>query len=273
MRHASFAGQFYPADKKTLEKTVKSLLIAEKKENVHAVISPHAGYMFSGKIAGEVFSLMPKKKDFIMLGVNHTGIGKKVCFSLEDWETPLGIVRTNRDLAEKIIHRLKKEEIDVDVNEIAHAEEHSIEVQLPFLQMTQNQFEIIPIILADLSYEECKKIAEILAEFVNKSEAVVASSDFTHYGNDYGFTPFSGNVRENLYKLDDEIILQILKKESKAFYHLARKSTVCGIYSVTVLAEIAKIKDWKPKLIKYTTSGDITKQWGNVVGYAGLVFE
>jgi AmmeMemoRadiSam system protein B len=85
--------------------------------------------------------------------------------------------------------------------------------------------------------------------------------------------PFTSNIKENLYKLDDEIILQILKKESKAFYHLAGKSTVCGIFGITVLTEIARIKEWRPKLVKYTTSGDITKQWDNVVGYAGLVFE
>jgi hypothetical protein len=273
MRHASFAGQFYPADKDVLEKTMKSLLISEKKENVHAVIVPHAGYMFSGRIAGETFSLIPKKKDFIMLGVNHTGLGKKICLSLEDWETPLGMVKINKDLAEKIIHKLKKEGLDAEVNELAHAEEHSIEVELPFLQMTQKKFEIVPIMLAELDYDECKKIAGTLKEFVNDKEAIVASSDFTHYGSSYNFVPFDSNVRENLYKLDDEIILQILKKQSKAFYHMASKSTVCGVYGITVLAEIAKLKGWKPKLVRYTTSGDITKTWDNVVGYAGMVFE
>ena len=273
MRQASFAGQFYPADKKILEKTVKSFLVAEKKENVHAVISPHAGYIFSGKIAGEVFSLLPEKKDIIMLGVNHTGLGSKVCFSMEDWQTPLGIVKCNKDLAEKIIHKLKKEGIDANANELVHREEHSLEVQLPFLQMTQKKFEIVPIMLSGLSYEECRKIAEVLAEFVNEKEAIVASSDFTHYGKSYGFVPFASNIKENLYKLDDEIILQILRKESKAFYHLAGKSTVCGIYGITILTEIARIKEWKPKLVKYTTSGDMTKQWDSAVGYAGFVFE
>jgi hypothetical protein len=273
MRTPVVAGQFYPADKKELEKTIKNFLVKEKKENVKAAIVPHAGYVYSGKLAGEVLSIVPEKKDFIMLGVNHTGLGGKVCFSLEDWETPLGIVKTNKDLAEKIMHKLKHEEIEAEVNEIAHAEEHSLEVQLPFLQLSQKKFEIIPIILSNLAYEECKKIAEILADFVKDNELVVVSSDFTHYGSGYGFLPFINDVKENLYKLDDEIILQILRKDSKSFYHLASKSTVCGLYGITVLTEIARIKGWKPRLIEYYTSGDIVGEWSSSVGYAGLVFE
>ena len=273
MRRPVVAGQFYPADKKELEKTVEGFLIHGKKENIKAAIVPHAGYAYSGKIAGEVFSLMPEKKDFIMLGVNHTGLGKKICFSLEDFETPLGIVKTNKDLAEKIMHKLKKEDIEAEVNELAHNEEHSIEVQLPFLQSSQKKFEIVPIILSNLSHEECKKIAEVLADFVKNNEIIIASSDFTHYGRDYGFLPFIEDVKENLYKLDDNIILQILKKNGKSFHNLASKSTVCGLYGITILVELAKIKGWKPGLVKYYTSGDITQDWSQAVGYAGIVFE
>lgn len=273
MRMPVVAGQFYPADKKELEKTVKGFLISEKKENIKAAIVPHAGYIYSGQIAGEVFSLMPEKKDFILLGVNHTGLGKKVCLSLEDFETPIGIAKTNKDLAEKIMHKLKKEEIEAEVNELAHNEEHSLEVQLPFLQSTQKKFEIVPIIFSNLSYEECRKIAEVLADFVKGNEVVIVSSDFTHYGRGYGFLPFIEDVKENLYKLDDNIILQILKKDGKSFYHIASKSTVCGLYGITILIELSKIKGWKPRLVKYYTSGDITRDWSQAVGYAGLVFE
>lgn len=273
MRIPVVAGQFYPAEKKELEKIVKSFLIKEKKENIKAVIVPHAGYAFSGKLAGKVFCLVPEKEDFILLGVNHTGLGKKVCFSLEDFETPLGIVKTNKDLVEKILHKLKKDEIEVEVNELAHAEEHSIEVQLPFLQLSQKKFEIVPVILSNLNYEECKKIAEVLSDFVKNNEGIIVSSDFTHYGSSYGFLPFINNVKENLYKLDNEIILQILKRESKAFYHLAQKSTVCGLYGITILTEMAKIKSWKPKLIDYYTSGDVINEWNQAVGYTGIVFE
>lgn len=273
MRKEAVAGQFYPDNKKELQETVKRFLISEKKECVKSVISPHAGYEFSGKLAGKVFSLVPEKKDFIILGVNHTGLGDRVCFSLEDFETPLGVVKTNKDLAEKIMHKLKQAEIQVEVNELAHAGEHSIEVQLPFLQVSQKKFEIVPIILSDLKYEECKKIAEILSGFINDKELIVVSSDFTHYGPSYGFVPFSGDIKGNMYKLDDEIILQILKKEGKAFYHLAGKSTVCGLYGITILTEVAKIKGWKPWLLEYYTSGDITKDYDNAVGYAGIVFE
>lgn len=273
MRHSIVAGQFYPENKEELKKKVKSFLVSGKKENVKGVIVPHAGYDYSGKLAGEVFSLISDKKEFIMLGVNHTGLGKKVCVSLEDFETPLGIVKCNKDLADKILHKLKKIEIDVEVNELPHKEEHSIEVELPFLQLTQDDFSIVPIVLSNLNYEECKKIAEVLSEFVNSRETIVVSSDFTHYGVGYGFTPFTSNVKNNLYKLDNDIILQILKKDSKSFYHLAEKSTVCGLYGITILTETAKIKNLKVKNLGYHTSGDITGDYETTVGYAGLVFE
>lgn len=271
MREAQFAGMFYPENKKELEEQVKSFLVSSKKENIKAGISPHAGYAYSGKIAGQVYSLMLDKKDFIILGVNHSGIGKKIAFSLDDWQTPLGTIKSNKALAKNILEKLKKRGLDADVSELAHKEEHSIEVQLPFLQLSQDRFEIIPILLSDLSFEECKKIAEVLAGFIKDKEIIIASSDFTHYGKNYGFVPFTD--AKDIYKLDNEIILKILKNESQAFYTMAKKSTVCGIYAVTILTEVAKIKEWNAKLLKYTTSGDITQQWDSVVGYAGIVFE
>lgn len=271
MREAQFAGLFYPEDKKELKKQVKGFLVFGKRGNIRAGISPHAGYVYSGKVAGQVYSLIPEKKDFIILGVNHSGIGKKITFSLEDWQTPLGTIKTNKALAKKFLEKLRKEGLEADISEIAHKEEHSIEVQLPFLQLTQDRFEIVPILLADLSFEECQKIAGILADFIKDKEIVIASSDFTHYGRNYGFMPFDNG--KDIYKFDNVIILNILKNDSQAFYSLAKKSTVCGIYSVTILTEISRIKGWNAKLLKYSTSAEVAGTWDSVVGYAGLVFE
>ena len=271
MRKAIVAGQFYPADKDELKKQVEKFLGSGKRENVHAAIVPHAGYMFSGKLAGKTFSLIPNKKDFIILGVNHSGIGSKVCFSLENFETPLGIVKCNISLTKRIMKKLEIEGIVVEVNEKAHQSEHSIEVQLPFLQLSQKKFEIVSIILGGLSYEDCKKIAGILSEII-VNEAIIVSSDFTHYGASYGFIPFSKDVKENLFRLDNNMTLEISKNDSKGFYSLAEKSTVCGIYGITILSEIAKIKKWQAKLIDYYTSGDISGDYSNSVGYAGIVF-
>ena len=120
IRKPVVAGQFYPDDKTELERQVRNFLLAKgreiKKENAKAAVVPHAGYNFSGKLAGKVFSIIPHKKDFILLGVNHSGIGAKACLSIEDFETPLGIVKNNRALGEKILAKLKKEKIDAEIN-------------------------------------------------------------------------------------------------------------------------------------------------------------
>jgi len=271
MREAQFAGIFYPENRDVLEKQVRSFISAEEKKNIKAGISPHAGYEYSGKIAGMVYSLLPEKKNFVILGVNHSGIGNKISFSLDDWKTPLGVLKVNKAFAETIMQKLRKEGLEAGVSEIAHKEEHSIEVQLPFLQVSQNRFEIIPILLHNLSYDECRKTAEILAGLIKDNEILIASSDFTHYGKNYRFMPFPD--AKDIYKLDNEIIFQVLKNNSKSFYTIAGKSTVCGVLGVAVLTEIARIKNWKAKLLKYTTSGDITQNWKSVVGYAGIVFE
>lgn len=276
MRKPIVSGQFYPERKEELRKIVKSFLVSKKKGNIHAVIVPHAGYMFSGKLAGEVFSLIPDKKDFIMLGVNHRGIGNKISFSIEDFETSLGIVKNNKALGEKIMNTFKKQGFDASINEMAHKYEHSLEVQLPFLQLSQKKFEIVPILFSGLNYEECIGIAKVLAEFFHEKECLVVSSDFTHYGANYDFVPFTGNneqIKEKLFELDEEMILAISKNAGKDFFNLASKSTVCGMLGITIAIEIAKLKKWKARLVDYYTSGDVVNDYENAVGYAGLVFE
>ncbi len=271
-RKAVVAGQFYPDEKAELETQVKKFLVNKKRKEVKAVIVPHAGYIFSGELAGKVISLIKSKKNFIILGVNHSGFGNKLSFSERDFETPLGNVKNNVDLSRRILERLKKEDLDVNINERAHQFEHSIEVQLPFLQLSQKKFDIAPILLRGLSYEECRKVALILASFVSDDTCIVVSSDFTHYGFSYGFVPFTSDVKENLYKLDKEIINEILALNSRKVYGKASKSTVCGVLGITVLTELAKIKKLKPKLVDYYTSGDISGDFNNAVGYAGLIF-
>lgn len=270
-RQPSVAGQFYPGNKTELEDEVKEYL-AGKRENISMAIVPHAGYMFSGKLAGDVLGRIGKKKDFIILGVNHSGLGNKVSFSVMDFSTPLGIVKNNNALVNQILMQLKKEKIEAEVNEEAHKHEHSIEVELPFLQVSQESFKIVPILLKELSYEECNKIAEILAGFIDENVCLLVSSDFTHYGKNYGFVPFTKDVRKNLYYLDNESIINILNLNSKKVYDLAKKTTICGIYGITIISEIAKLRKMKARAVGYYTSGDIVDNWDNCVGYGGVVF-
>jgi len=219
-------------------------------------------------LAGEVLGKFREKKDFIILGVNHSGIGNKISLSLRDFETPLGIVKNNRAFGEEILMKLKKLKLDAEINETAHEPEHSIEVELPFLQLSQKRFEIVPILLKNLSYEECKKTAEVLSEFINENVGLIVSSDMTHTGVVYGFDIGLDKARD----IDEEVIFEILQKDSKKVYELASKTTICGLYGLTIITEIAKLKGWEGKKIGYYTSADVISEEGVAVGYAGLVF-
>lgn len=265
------SGSFYPSSKEELEAELEEYL-CKKKESIKAVISPHAGFMFSGKLAGDVLGRFENRKDFVILGVNHSGLGSKISFSQQDFETPLGIIKNNQALSNKLLKDLKKAGFDAEINEQAHEREHSIEVQLPFLQQSQKSFSIIPILLKNLSLEECKKFAQTIECYVDENIGLIVSSDFTHYGPSYNFTPFKSNIKKHLYDLDNEIIINILNENSKKVYELAKASTVCGLYGITILTELAKIKGWKAKLLEYYTSGDIIGDWNNSVGYAGISF-
>jgi len=272
MRKAVVSGSFYPENKGDLIDEVRKFLGKGKKDEIKACIVPHAGYTYSGKLAGEVLGKIGEKKTFIILGVNHSGLGSGISFSFQDFSTSLGIVKNNVKLGREILGKLKLLGY-ADINENAHAEEHSIEVILPFLQLSQKQFDIVPIILKDLTDAACGRVAYILSKFLNDDVCILVSSDFTHYGLNYGFMPFNYNIKESLYLLDKGIIDSILSLDYKSVYEKASKSTVCGLYGITIVTELAKIMGWKAKLVEYYTSGDVSGDYSNVVGYAGIIFQ
>ena len=140
------------------------------------------------------------------------------------------------------------------------------------MQLSQKEVLIVPVILRNLSYEECKKIAEILSEFIDIETFVLVSSDFTHYGEGYGFSSFPSG-KENFEKYDKSIVDSVVKLQGRTFYDEASRGTVCGIYGIAVLIELAKLKRWQGKLISYSTSADVSGDWESVVGYAGISFE
>ncbi len=268
MRQAIVAGQFYPADKTELEKQVKGFIKKEPDNSIKAAIVPHAGYVFSGKCAGKVYSLLPSAETYIIIGVNHNSLGKDIAISLENFETPLGEVENDIELGKEIIKQLKT----IGDNN-AHKYEHSIEVQLPFLQMTQTtqktekNFKIVPLILKNYNFEICKNLAEKIFQASKKLKRKIigiASSDFTHAGPGYGF--FGG------ISIDKEAINEILKFNTKKFMNIAEKTTICGAGAIATAIESAKIlKAKKAKLLDYYDSSSVMPN-ENKVGYAGIVF-
>jgi AmmeMemoRadiSam system protein B len=262
IRKPIVAGQFYPIDKAELEKQVKSFIKRKPDNSIKAAIVPHAGYIFSGKCAGKIYSLLPASETYIILGVNHNALGKDIALSLENFETPLGEVKNDIELGKEI---LKKLNIEEDNN--PHKYEHSIEVQLPFLQIIQKDLKIVPIILKNYSLNTCKNLAKIIADSANKLKKktfIIASSDFTHAGPSYGF---SGSI-----EIDKKAIDEILKLNSKTFLQVANTTTICGAGAIATIIETSKLLGAKKaKLLSYYTSAEIMPS-ENKVGYASIAF-
>ncbi len=285
MRHAIVEGKFYPEDKTTLKKQIESffsqLEVASLKDrNVRAGIAPHAGYVYSGKCAAFLCHLLRKNQfdTFLILGTNHSGLGEKITFSIDDFDNCIGKVESDMEVIEEILVSGKKNKFDIGVSEEAHKYEHSIEVQLPFLQVVQKQFKIVPCLVRDLSLMEVEKLGKIISNIIKESEKkgkkifVLASSDFTHYGKAYGFLPFADKVRENLYALDNRAIEKILKLDVERFYGEARRTTICGFNAVAVSVAVARNLGLSAEKLCYYTSGDVSGKWDNAVGYASVAF-
>jgi AmmeMemoRadiSam system protein B len=279
MRKAVVSGMFYPSDKEQLKREISdsysSKLGPETKEKlkVFAAVCPHAGYVYSGACAAHCYNQVKNQKydAFIILGTNHSGTGGS-SVSLEDFETPLGIAKNDTELTKKIMERCSLKE-----NRLAHAKEHSIEVQLPFLQDLYGEIRISPIIIDFGS--DYRKIAKEIAEVIKTSDkkvCIIASSDFTHYGITYGFMPFTGNPKEKLEEFDFKAILKILALDSDGFIEYVKETgaTICGAYAIAMLIEICRFVGKKEtKLLKYYTSGDISGDYSNAVGYAGIIIK
>ena len=264
MRAPAVSGQFYPRSKKDLLKEI-SRCFADSPSNERPVLGavvPHAGYIYSGNTAAFVYSALPKADTFVILGPNHTGMGSPVSVSSETWSTPFGEVNSDIDF----IKALPKKIIDTD--ESAHQYEHSIEVQLPFLQHRFRDFNIVTICMGMQDEETALDVGMEISEAVrkvNKKVVIIASSDFSHYKPEK-------TARED----DSYFINSILTLDIQAFYQrlYERAASVCGYGPISaMLAATKNLGAKKATLLKYSTSGDITGDFSAVVGYAGIIVE
>ncbi len=290
MREPVVADMFYPKDFEELNAKLKESFLgkrgpavfpAKRTKDIKVIISPHAGYTYSGECAawahkevGE--SIYPDL--FVMLGPNHTGLGEKVSVSLDDWKTPLGVIKNETRFAKELLKNpLFKH------NEEAHVNEHSIEVQLPFLQYSNkdkiHDLYFVPIALRDLNLKECREVAETIekvAEEQKKNIIIIASSDFMHYGIKFHYVPFIDEIAQNIYDSDAKAIEFIKNLDTEGFYnHVEQtKTTICGYLPITIAIDIAKLRFAKSgELINYYTSGDITGNFRNSVSYAAIVIK
>jgi len=256
------AGQFYPENLDSLSKMLKGYCIKDVQKNILGALVPHAGYIYSGEVAGKVYSLLKPKKYYIILGPNHSGYGPRFSLFPEgSWITPLGSVKISSSLIKKIITIGKNIEIDTS----AHMHEHSIEVQLPFLQYTQNNFEIVALSLSDATLGQYQKLAEDLFTATKDNTeniAIIASSDMSHY------VP-----HEVASEKDKKIIDSIVAIDPEDTYRNVSKYNVsmCGYGPCVVMLFFAKLAGAKKgELISYQTSAKTSRDYSSVVGYAGI---
>jgi len=276
IRKPYVAGMFYEANPELLKRQIEECFLHRlgpgklpekaKKYEVFGLIVPHAGYMYSGPVAAHAYYVLSqarKSKYFIIIGPNHSGMGSPIAVASEDaWEMPFGKVKVNIDYARCISARSGIASIDSR----AHLYEHSVEVQIPFLQFLYgSDFEIIPVTMLLQNYEASRRVGEALAECISEygDAVVIASTDFTHYES-----------AENAHRKDKLAIERILELDSRGLYDVVIENeiTMCGYGPVIVLIEAAKKLGYTNiKILKYATSGDITGDYSSVVAYASFV--
>ena len=264
VRHPAVAGRFYPGNRESLLRDVQSYLSPQAvTASALGCMVPHAGYIYSGAVAGAVFAKIDVPASCIVLCPNHTGKGRPLAImSSGAWETPMGEVSIDSSLAEDLKKRFPLLSEDVD----AHRSEHAIEVELPFLQSCRPDFTFVPIALGTGQFEILEKLGEAVAETI-RSQAeptlIVASSDMNHYENDAVTRVKDHKAIERILALDAPGLFSVVMRED---------ITMCGFGPAVVMLTAAKrLGATSVELVKYATSGDVSGDRDMVVGYAGVI--
>lgn len=271
------SGNWYPATERELRRMVDSFLtevsVEELEGRIVAVIAPHAGFRHSGQ--GAAFSFKPLMKQkfdkVIILAPSHYVSFKGLSILKADYyKTPLGLIKVDMDVCESLL----KEKL-INTIPYAHTREHSLENMLPFLQRTLNKFQLVPIIVGQLSDDDYEILANSIKKCIDANSLIVVSSDFTHYGRYFDYLPFPLNkdTRQNIEELDGGAIDRIVNVDFVGYQQYLAKTgaTICGRVPIGLLLKILS-RDVKGKLVHYYMSGDSTGDYRSSVSYTSIVF-
>lgn len=268
IRNPVVAGQFYPGVEKQLKDEIKSLRGKEESEKADAlgVVSPHAGYIYSGHVAALTLASIKPKHNYVIIGPNHTGLGAEFGISsCEAWKTPLGEVRINDELAETIA----ADSDNITREDLSSSQEHSIEVQLPFLQtFSHKDFGFVPIVASCADVKTYRDVGKAIAKAARSLKiehdlVIIASSDMTHYESQEAAKEKDRLAIEAMLELDEEKFIHTVSEHD---------ISMCGYAPVAIMITAVKSLGAKTaRLIKYETSGDRSGDYSSVVGYAGIV--
>ena len=267
VRQPAVAGRFYPGDPEDLRAEAISYLTQSEttlqKKKAVGCVAPHAGYVYSGHVAGAVFAAVDIPETVLLLCPNHTGMGRPLSVMSEArWQTPLGMVPIAKELAASLKQRFPSLEED----SAAHRAEHAIEVELPFLQLIQPRLKIVPIALGTRQFEVLESLGVAVADAIAAESApvlIVASSDMNHYESDQVTRVKDHRAIERILSLDARGLFDVVTQQD---------ISMCGLGpAITMLTAARRLGARSAELVKYATSGDVSGDRKMVVGYAGVV--
>ncbi len=262
-RKPAVAGSFYPLQKERLSAMIDGFTQDVPRQKVLGVLSPHAGYVYSGPVAGALFSCVEIPKSVLILAPNHQGVGAPFAlYPSGSWEMPLGEVMIDEELNKALLSASSFLEEDIR----AHSYEHSAEVQVPFLQNRRQDVSISAVVMLDGEFSTLERLGKEIASSIRafgKDVLIIASSDMTHY------EPQRVASRKDRMAIDE-----IQRLDARGLYDVISKNRIsmCGVHPAVVMITAAKQLGAKEaRLIKYQTSGDVTGDYDQVVGYAGMI--
>jgi AmmeMemoRadiSam system protein B len=267
LRPPAVAGRFYPDDPAELTRQIASFASAaeEPPHPAFACLVPHAGYRYSGHVAGAVYARLKLPRRFLLVGPRHFPRGKSQAILSEGaWETPLGQAEIDTELARD----LKSAYPQLCEDGVAHETEHAIEVQLPFLQSLAGDFRFVPIALGPTDYVQLESLGHAIAEVLRRQRdpvLMIASSDMNHYESDEITRRKDGLAIERVLTLDAAGLFDVVRREA---------ISMCGFGpAVSMLTAARLLGATRATLVRYATSGDINGDRNEVVGYAGVIVE
>ena len=267
LRLPAVSGRFYPSDPSELASQIHSLVDAQSKgarKTVSACLVPHAGYAYSGHVAGAVYGAIALPKKIIVLGVRHSPRGQPAAILSEGaWRTPLGDAVIDSELGRD----LRKACPLLTEDGVAHAAEHSLEVQLPFLQVLASGFTFVPIALGTVHFEPLVEIGKAVASVLksaNEPTLLLTTSDLNHYEDDLTTRKKDGMAVERLVAMDARGLFDVCGRED---------ISMCGLGpAVAMLTALQVLGAKEAEVVKYATSADVSGDKDTVVGYVGMVF-
>ncbi len=285
VREPAVAGQFYDSNPESLRQQIEQMLAgggsaaAESGKYVQAAIVPHAGYVYSGKTAAKTLKAAGgfKYKRALVISPSHSFPFKGLALSSYDaYKTPLGLIPVDKEMTKEILGKKCRW---INEKDEVHVPEHSLEVELPFLQVLFPKLPIVPIICGHVDLEIAADASNVLFPFMNSETLWVISSDFTHFGKHFGYRPFTDDIPDKLRELDGGAVERIINLDCRGFSDYVEETgaTICGANPIKVLLKTIEkasgLADSKffPELTEYTTSGELTGDYSHTVSYAGIV--